>query len=404
MIFLKAYLNDINIIKMSGTGKIWVSVDPVNGRINIYPKWVAIKIEEKYKLFVNCRNTRDSNTVFNHQTLNLGVDFFNATINLSEAEYYQTTPGFYAGSRFGNKPPGYRNILPITVVDNKFTVYGYLTRQGEWRITLNKNIAIKTFNETIYDPNILLSADEVMDNSSESSEPNIWLPNDLRDESDDNKYVCVWMWCRATRNIENYLPSNLFKLEDVWWTPYSSLQNKVIENEFKTNKKNVEIILFDNTKRTIVFDYESSWYAKQVNNINLPINKQGIRIIKRVIIKVSDLKNKMKNLNITYADVSNISDLDNIPNTFYCCISQQVMCDPVKTHDNHTYDRSSIQKWFNLGHKTSPLTGLPLVSLDLTPNEELKSEILKFIESYNPQTLSESTIQIESSETNKKSN
>ena len=82
--FLKAYLNDINIIKMPGTGKIWISIDPVNGRINIYPKWVAIKIEEKYKLFVNCRNTRHSNTLFNHQTLDLGVDFFIATIHLSK--------------------------------------------------------------------------------------------------------------------------------------------------------------------------------------------------------------------------------------------------------------------------------------------------------------------------------
>ena len=65
-------------------------------------------------------------------------------------------------------------------------------------VTLNKNKAIKTFNETIYDPNILLSADEVMDNSSESSEPNIWLLSQSRDESDNNKYACVWMWCRAT--------------------------------------------------------------------------------------------------------------------------------------------------------------------------------------------------------------
>ena len=29
-------------------------------------------------------------------------------------------------------------------------------------------------------------------------------------------------------------------------------------------------------------------------------------------MKVSDFKNKMKNLNITYADISNISNLDNI--------------------------------------------------------------------------------------------
>ena len=70
-------------------------------------------------------------------------------------------------------------------------------------------------------------------------------------------------------NIENYLSSNLFNLEDVWWTPYSSLQNKIIESEFKTNKK-CRNYLFDNTKRTIVFDYE---YYKKVILIYQLINK-----------------------------------------------------------------------------------------------------------------------------------
>ena len=63
---------------------------------------------------------------------------------------------------------------------------------------------------------------------------------------------------------------------------------------------------------------------------------------------------------------------DNIPNEFYCSISQDIMSDPVKTIDNHTYDRISIERWFT--HRvTSPLTGLPLSSTLLTPNNELKN-------------------------------
>ena len=53
------------------------------------------------------------------------------------------------------------------------------------------------------------------------------------------------------------------------------------------------------------------------------------------------------------------------------------MIDPVMTQDNHTYDRSSIEKWFE--HKlTSPLTGLPLTSDTLVPNYELREQIQSF--------------------------
>jgi hypothetical protein len=51
-----------------------------------------------------------------------------------------------------------------------------------------------------------------------------------------------------------------------------------------------------------------------------------------------------------------------------CPIAQVEMVDPVVTHDGFTYERTSIEQWFSLGHRTSPMTGLPLASLELTPN------------------------------------
>ena len=93
---------------------------------------------------------------------------------------------------------------------------------------------------------------------------------------------------------------------------------------------------------------------------------------------LSDLKDRIANLNIINFDISSIADLDSIPNEFYCAISQDVMTDPVKTVDNHTYDRPSIEKWFTY-RKTSPLTGLELSSLNLVPNKELYSQIQEFI-------------------------
>jgi hypothetical protein len=41
----------------------------------------------------------------------------------------------------------------------------------------------------------------------------------------------------------------------------------------------------------------------------------------------------------------------------------------------HTYDRASIQRWLNAGHKTCPVTGSRLRHLELTPNHALRSAI-----------------------------
>ena len=69
-----------------------------------------------------------------------------------------------------------------------------------------------------------------------------------------------------------------------------------------------------------------------------------------------------------------------IPPQFYCPISQDVMMDPVTTHDGHTYERSYISKWFNGGNKTSPITGAALGSVVLVPNHSLR----QMIEMYKP--------------------
>ena len=81
-------------------------------------------------------------------------------------------------------------------------------------------------------------------------------------------------------------------------------------------------------------------------------------------------------------DLSNYINENEIPHEFYCSISQDIMKDPVKTIDGFTYDRVSIQKWFENSSK-SPLTGLNLSSKILTPNVELKNQIEEFCDSVN---------------------
>jgi hypothetical protein len=67
-----------------------------------------------------------------------------------------------------------------------------------------------------------------------------------------------------------------------------------------------------------------------------------------------------------------------IPPQFYCPISQEMMVDPVSTVDGHVYDRINIQRWFNTGKMTSPVTGQLLASTLLVPNHPIRQMIEAF--------------------------
>ena len=71
-------------------------------------------------------------------------------------------------------------------------------------------------------------------------------------------------------------------------------------------------------------------------------------------------------------------DISKLPKAFLCPITHDIMKDPVVLSDGHTYERSAIEKWIKiLGRRTSPMTGLPLPHIDLTPNFTLKSMIVE---------------------------
>ncbi|KAL1317196.1 hypothetical protein HN51_069300 [Arachis hypogaea] len=60
------------------------------------------------------------------------------------------------------------------------------------------------------------------------------------------------------------------------------------------------------------------------------------------------------------------------PDDFRCPISLELMSDPVTIETGHTYDRSSILKWFRSGNAICPKTGKRLISTELVPNLVLK--------------------------------
>ncbi|XP_052183984.1 U-box domain-containing protein 8 [Diospyros lotus] len=67
------------------------------------------------------------------------------------------------------------------------------------------------------------------------------------------------------------------------------------------------------------------------------------------------------------------------PDDFKCPISLEIMSDPVILSSGHTFDRASIQRWLDSGHRTCPITKLPLSEPpSLIPNHALRSLISNY--------------------------
>ncbi|KAI7996306.1 U-box domain-containing protein 19 [Camellia lanceoleosa] len=89
-----------------------------------------------------------------------------------------------------------------------------------------------------------------------------------------------------------------------------------------------------------------------------------------IVDTVSTHKSTQKSSNLVVKHV-NLDD-------FLCPISLEIMIDPVTVSTGHTYDRSSILKWFKAGNSTCPKTGEKLKSTDLVPNLALKRLISQY--------------------------
>tara|TARA_B100001175_G_C19444412_1_gene607970 strand:+ start:24 stop:1088 length:1065 start_codon:yes stop_codon:yes gene_type:complete len=339
----------------------WISIDPVRKNIDPYPGPIAKRLEKLY-------NERD---IFDNTSCVLGSDFFNATVHFHcSGSLYQTTPGCSMG-RAEFKQPGYRSVSRLVVERDEIDIKVYVKKiHGEWRLAFDKFDACVELNPTIQKEH-LIELEHCED--YEESKIDFWKPEDL-DSNDLNKYVIIWEWCRGTYETNN----NLMMLSNEWWNPYLFYQNEKIEKGFINKEHSTSIVLPNETNERIIEFIPNTNFANQIRYDSN--NKKYIRLIRRKIITIKDLKEKIENNNNLPTDPSileSILNSDEIPNEFYCSISQSVMIDPVKTIDGHTYDRLSIKKWLNI-NKTSPLTGLQLSSSLLVPNVILKDQIEKF--------------------------
>ncbi|GAV63479.1 U-box domain-containing protein/KAP domain-containing protein, partial [Cephalotus follicularis] len=69
-----------------------------------------------------------------------------------------------------------------------------------------------------------------------------------------------------------------------------------------------------------------------------------------------------------------------IPHEFLCPITLEIMTEPVIIASGQSYERESIQKWFDTNHRTCPKTRQTLPHLSLAPNYALKNLILQWCE------------------------
>lgn len=76
-----------------------------------------------------------------------------------------------------------------------------------------------------------------------------------------------------------------------------------------------------------------------------------------------------------------IPDDIEIPNAFLCPITQELMEDPVKLSDGHSYEKWAIAKWLTT-KESSPMTGLKLDHLVYYPDQTLKSMIDQWRETF----------------------
>ncbi|KAE8720683.1 U-box domain-containing protein 15 [Hibiscus syriacus] len=72
-----------------------------------------------------------------------------------------------------------------------------------------------------------------------------------------------------------------------------------------------------------------------------------------------------------------------IPHEFLCPITLDVMRDPVIIASGQTFERESIQKWFDSNNRTCPKTRQTLAHLSLVPNHALKNLITQWCEKNN---------------------
>ena len=70
-----------------------------------------------------------------------------------------------------------------------------------------------------------------------------------------------------------------------------------------------------------------------------------------------------------------------VPAEYFCCITHEIMIDPVSAMDGHVYERRAIESWISI-HNRSPMTNALLPSKVLIPCHPIKALIQSFLQQH----------------------
>lgn len=76
------------------------------------------------------------------------------------------------------------------------------------------------------------------------------------------------------------------------------------------------------------------------------------------------------------------SSQEDVPVDFVCAITHEIMANPVIAEDGFTYEEGALKEWFDMGKNTSPMTNLPMNTLDYIPNVKLRDRIEEYLKSF----------------------
>lgn len=207
-------MTDVSLSDIFTMDKIWVSLDPVNGKIDIYPHDICKKISKAKADGKSC--------IF------LDKEFFNATVHFRENnQHTQTTPEVRSGAY--TKPSGYRHVRCIPFSEKIvlfLDVHGNLTE----------------------DP-----AKMIREITTEVSPDYFGIMKTIKP---------YWQWCTLTIDTSK---KPIFNLPGEYWKFYSPENNKIINDAFGANKQTCEIEVCL-TKYTVKFI--DPIYAKQIDPID----------------------------------------------------------------------------------------------------------------------------------------
>lgn len=303
---------------------VWLSLDPVRCKVDLYSPTCARLIEAAYA---------DGKA----DEVELGGNCFDATVRFQRENNrvvaFQTTPPFQ-GFRGDYKPPGYRTVRRMHWNGNGALTVHAKRVHGEWRLCDGEDEAERS---------LTVVPESTCDLFLETART--WTQADVDLKS--STPLIAWQWSLTT----GFSASSKDESD---WVCYPESINNEIERAHAASETPVGFRLGMRRMEVVL---NGSCFATQRDT-----ERWRARLVRRVVTDSARLAAQL--------DAASKTNFAALQRDFCCPITQQRFTDPVLTCDGHTYERSAIETWLQ-DHLTSPLTGLNLASQTLVSNKEI---------------------------------